>query len=217
LLGTVQMKSDGRFGWPDGVPSNIRAQCIWEMGVTGVRHCWLVVIFAGLSTDVFEIGWDADAEADWAYMVKVADAFWRDNVVAGVVPPMDEHAATTSALTEVYRDPEGMVDADAEARVLVANVRIAMARTKAAEAEEVRTKNDLRSYLGDHTDLIDGWTVPGPRSKSGPKPIVLASWREQTSRRPDLDALRAADPELVAQHMNESTSRVLRVSKLKED
>lgn len=216
-LGTIQMKTDGRFGWPDGVPANIRAQCCWEMGVTGLRHCWLIVMFAGFKIEVFEIPWDQDAEDDWEFMLAKATGFWEQNVLAGVVPPMDDHPATTRALTEVYADPEGMVDVDDAGRILVTDLQVAKALTKAAQAEEDRAGNELRAYLGDKTDLIDGWTVPGPRSRQGPKPIVLASWREQSPRRFDLDLFRVEHPALAEQYLKESTTRVLRVTKPKEN
>lgn len=217
LLGTWQAKTDGRFGWPDGVPANIRAQCVWEMGVTGLRHCWLSVMFAGFKVEVFEIPWDAVAAGDWEFMLERADDFWNQHVLAGVVPPMDAHEATTRALTSVYdADPEGMADVDEAGRQLVGAVQVAQRRTKAAEADEARLKNELRSYLGDNTRLIDGWIQPGPRSKKDPKPNVVASWTEQGRASFDLDAFRLRYPRVAAKFTNHGTSRVLRVSKPKE-
>ena len=54
LLGTHQAKSDARFGWPE-VPVNIRAQCVWEMAVTGLEHCWLSVLHGGFQFKVYEL------------------------------------------------------------------------------------------------------------------------------------------------------------------
>lgn len=215
-LGTCQMKTDGRFGWPDGIPANIRAQCTWEMGVTELRHCWLIVMFAGFRVEVFEIDWNDDAISDWAFMLEAARSFWFDHIMLGTPPPVDDHWATTEALTEVYHDPDGMLDADDAARQLVATVQRAMTITAAAEATEKRWKNELRALLADKTDLIDGWVTKGKRD---PKqvPIVLASWREQESTRIDPEAVRDLVPaELVEKCTKTTTSRVLRVSKPKE-
>lgn len=214
-LGTVQMKTDGRFGWPDGIPDNIRAQCVWELGVTQSEHCWLIVMFAGFRVEVFEIEWHDEERSDWAFMLEAARRFWIEHVMAGVAPPLDDHEATTAALTQYHGpDPDGIIEADYEARRLVEAVQSAMSTTAAAEATEKRCKNELRAYLGDKTDLIDGWTTP---KKADPKPIVLASWREQETRRLDTTALRNAEPAIADKFTTTTTSRVLRVSKPKEE
>lgn len=217
-LGTVQFKTDGRFGWPDGIPPNIRAQCVWEMGVTGLRHCWLVVMFAGFRIETFEIPWDEDAADDWDFMHTRAAQFWRDHIEAGIVPPMDEHPATARALGEVYSDPDpgSILDADDAARTLVARLQVAKATTKGAEATEQRLSRDLCALLGDRELLIDGWIEPGPRSKQGPKPNVLASWKKSSRSKVDLDGLRADAPELVTKHTTTSEGRRLYVPQIKE-
>lgn len=214
-LGTVQMKTDGRFGWPDGIPPGIRAQCVWEMGVTGLYQCWLIVMFAGFRVEVFEISWDADVQSDWEYMLSTARAFWVDHVETGVPPAIDHHEATTAALTEVHGvDPAGIADADETARTLVAELQRAKLLTKAAEAAEDRLSNELRALLGDRTDLVDGWTEP--TKKVGPKPIVIASWRPQENRRIDTTALRSAEPAIADKFTTTTVTRVLRVTPSKE-
>lgn len=102
-LGTHEVKTDGRFGW-DGVPVNIRAQCIWQLGVTGLEHCWLSVLHAGFSFRVYEIDWDEDAQADWKLMLERAEQFWFDHVVTGTPPPVDGSDATTDALRTIHPD-----------------------------------------------------------------------------------------------------------------
>lgn len=215
-LGTVQMKTDGRFGWPDGVPANIRAQCIWEMGVTGLAHCWLIVMFAGFRVEVFEIPWDDGARSDWEYMLAVARTFWFDHVMVAEPPDLDDSEVTTETLTRLYGpDSAGMVDADAEGRALVLEAQLAAEARAGAEAHEDVCRNRLRAYLGDHTDLIDGWTEPGPRGGKS-RPIVLASWRPQNGSKIDVAALRAGAPEVAARFSTPTATRVLRVPSRKE-
>lgn len=216
-IGIIEMKTVGQFAWPDGIPPNIRAQVIWQLGVTGMRHAWVIVVFAGWKVEIFEVDWDADAQADWDYVFERADNFWNQHVLAGIVPPMDDHDATTRALTAVFdADPEGMVDIDEPGRQLVGAVQVAQARTKAATADEARLKNELRAYLGDNTTVIDGWIDPGPRSKKPPKPNVLASWRPQVAQRFDTDQFKADHPDLASKYTKSTESRVLRVNKPKE-
>ena len=213
LLGTVQLKTDGRFAWPDGIPANIRAQCIWEMGVTGLRHCWLVVMFAGFRVEVFELDWDFDVAADWDYMFKTARAFWHDHVLAGVPPPVDDSQATTDALGDVHAPTGALLEANDAGCRLVAEFLEARWLVKSAQIVESRLGNELRAALGEHTDLVDGWTD----TRRGPKANVIASWRPEQRRRVDLDALRAAEPMLVERCTKTTTTRVLRVPSPKEN
>lgn len=213
-LGTVQMKTDGRFAWPDGIPPNIRAQCIWELGVTGLANCWLVVMFAGFRVEIFEIHWDDDTAADWKFMLDTARTFWEDHIVTGIPPAVDDHEATTAALTEVHGlDPDGIIEADGDARQLVTMLQFAKLATKAAEAEEARLSNQVRALLGDRTDLVDGWTTP---KRGDPKPNVIASWRTQESSRIDTSALRTNEPVIAGKYTTTTTTRVLRVATFKE-
>lgn len=215
-LGNIEFKTDGRWAWPDGIPHNIRAQVTWQLGVTQQPRAWLVVMFAGFRVETFEIPWDDDAQADWLFMLDAARTFWIDHVLTGTPPPVDDHEATVAALTEIYHDPEGMLDADDRARELVATVQRAMAITAAAEATEKRWKNELRALLADKTDLVDG-TKPGKRKDDPPQPRVIASWRTQESKRIDPELVRTLVPlELVEKVTTTTTSRVLRVPKAKE-
>jgi len=198
VLGTVQFKTDGRFGWPDGVPPNIRAQCVWEMGVTGLPNSWLVVMFAGFRIQVYEIPFDADAANDWLFMLSTATEFW-DRVTTGDPPPPDDHEATTRALEAVHEpDPTLERDADDTTRDLVDRLRAAKANTKAAKATEDALSNELRAVIGDAYDLVDDGRV-------------IASWRPQTARRFDVEAFRTNYPDLADVYTNETDTRVLRL------
>lgn len=115
-LGPWEAKTDGRFGWPDGVPPGIRAQCIWNMGVTRSRDLWLTVGFAGWRIEHFHIEWDSDAEADWQFMSDRARVFWDLYVLTGAPPPVDASQATHDAIAAVWPEhQEGVcVDLDPE-------------------------------------------------------------------------------------------------------
>lgn len=104
-LGTIQFKTDGRRSWNgitdpiNGVPAGIEAQCQWEMGVTQVEHCWLVVGFAGWNIEVFELEF---RPTDFAYMLEIAADFWRDHVLTGVPPDPDGTDATSQAIAAIW-------------------------------------------------------------------------------------------------------------------
>lgn len=150
LLGTHQIKTDGRFGWPDGVPVNIRAQCVWEMGVTGQQHCWLSVLFAGFGFEVFEIDWDADAERDWQLMLDTAEKFWADFVVTGNPPPIDDSDATADAVRAVWPEhlPGAVVKLDGMLDQLDRRLQL-QAQIKRSKAELQQIDSELRAALAD--------------------------------------------------------------------
>lgn len=215
VLGNVEFKTDGRFGFPDGLPHNIRAQVVFQLGVTQQPHAWVVVMFAGFRVEIFEVPFDDDARADWLFMLDAARRFWCDHVLTGTPPPVDDHDATVAALTEIYHDPEGMLDADDRARELVATVQRAMSITAAAEATEKRFKNELRALLGEHTDLVDG-TKPAKKKDADPVPNVIASWRPSQRTTFDHKAALANDPSL--EKYNRVTDvRTLRVQAASHD
>lgn len=215
VIATWEAKSDGRFGWPDGIPHNIRAQCVFQMGVCSVEYCYLTVMFAGFNIKHYEIPFDDEAQSDWLYMLDAARVFWTDHVLTGTPPPVDDHEATVAALTEIYHDPAGMLDADDRARELVATVQRAMQVTAAAEATEKRWKNELRALIGEHTDLVDG-TKPAKKKDADPVPNVIASWRPSQRTTFDHKAALANDPSL--EKYNRVTDvRTLRVQAASHD
>jgi putative phage-type endonuclease len=97
-LGVFEAKTDSRFGW-DEVPANYRMQCLWNMGVTGMRSAFLAVMFAGFRFEVFEVEWD---QAEWDLMLDVAGTFWHEHVLTGVPPLADGSEATADALARAY-------------------------------------------------------------------------------------------------------------------
>lgn len=149
-FGTVQFKTDARYGWPDGPPPEYRAQCIWEMGVTGMPQCFLAVMFGGFRFDVFDIAWDDRAEADWDLMFATAERFWNEHVLTGVPPAVDGSDATADALSLVYPEhtPGVEVDLDGLADMLAERGDLKDRQTStAARLKEI--DNTLKAAFGD--------------------------------------------------------------------
>lgn len=181
-LGTVQFKTDARRPW-DEIPANIRAQCVYEMGVTGLRHCWLPVMHANFRFEIYEIPWDADAADDWEWMADLARSFWHEHVLPQIPPDVDGHDATTEALTAMWpprlpdldgylREPVAASDDDL---ALVAELEHVKAAIGAAEKRKAELSNRIRDLLGDATDLAHGTDARG-------RPRIVASWRPQTRK-----------------------------------
>lgn len=175
-LGVVQHKTDGRFGWPGGPPANIRAQCIWEMGVTGLPHAWLSVMFAGFRYEVFELDWsDPDVQSDWAFMTQRAVEFWQ-HVVSGTPPPIDGTDATSRALSKVFANPnpDDVVEADDELRGLIVEYDAIGRHLTADKKRRDAIGNAIRLRLGPASVVVDGETERGD-------PRVICTWNQQTT------------------------------------
>lgn len=159
MLGTIQFKTDARYSWPDDEPpAYIRAQCIWEMGVTSMAHCWLVVMFGGFRIRTFEIEWDADARADWELMTERAEHFWRNHVLTRQPPAIDGSDATAAALRTIYPDHEEgeTVDLDELASTLTEREQLKDI-AKRAKDRLAEIDNEIRAAFGAaEVGLVDG-------------------------------------------------------------
>ncbi len=108
-IGGFEAKTDGRFGWPDGVPANYQAQAQWGMFVTGLPKWYFAVLHAQFRFAVYELGRD---QKDIDFMVARVSAFWTDHVLTGEPPEVDGSDATLAALAAVYPDHQPGVRAD---------------------------------------------------------------------------------------------------------
>jgi putative phage-type endonuclease len=158
-LGTVQHKTDYRRPWGDLIPPDIRAQCIWEMGVTRLPHCWLSVMHGGFQYEVYDIPFDAEAAEDWAYMTARADEFWQAHVLTGTAPDIDGSDATAGALRDVYPEEEPGTRAEVKTDDL-AYWRDAATRRKTATRDEQAAVSRIRAALQDaEIGTVDGRAV----------------------------------------------------------
>lgn len=159
VFGTHEIKTDARYGW-DEVPDSIRAQCVWQLGVTHLEHCWLSVLHGGFTYRLYEIDWDADAVVDWHFMLDRAGELW-EHVLSGEPPPVDGSDATAAALAQVYPDhqPGEIVALDD----LAEKVRLRgewKAHVKYAEKQVKNLENAIKAAMGDaEVGTVDGEPV----------------------------------------------------------
>lgn len=153
-----------------GVPIEYACQATWNMVVTGTTRCHMAVLHAafGLELKVYDLHLD---QSDADEVVQAAAQFWHAHVKRQIPPPADSHEVTQQAMAAVWRDPDGVIEADAEWERMVADAIAAKARRAAAEAEERQALNDLRAAIGDRSDVIRVDPESG-------KPKVIASWRQ---------------------------------------
>lgn len=146
-LGGFEAKTDGRFGWSDGVPVDYQAQAQWYMLITGLERWWFGVLFAGFRFQTFELKAD---RADQRLLAYRAARLWYRHVLTGVPPPIDGSDATSDALRAIH--PNHVEGETAELDGL-ADIIIERFDLKEVEADtKARLKvidNTIRERLGD--------------------------------------------------------------------
>ena len=187
--------------WADELPLGYYFQVQHQLAVTGADRCYVAALIGG---NMFK---HPVVERDNEVIAMITDkerAFWFKNVKAGVPPDADGHEATSNAIkaqwahstpdySEVIDDPE----VERLAQVYVAQGQ----SIKALENERDATGNQLRLVLEDRESIISG--------------AYKISAKEQTARRLDTTALKAAHVEIAERFMKESSSRPLRVTERK--
>lgn len=89
-------------------PENYYSQCVHYLAVTGYQKWYLAVLVGNKEFLTFEIERD---ENEIKALMDAESNFWYTYVIPKKAPPVDGHAATTSAIKEIYqKDDESTVD-----------------------------------------------------------------------------------------------------------
>jgi putative phage-type endonuclease len=178
-LGNFQAKTDGRLGWPDGIPPGIQAQCQYELFVTDMPRTWVAVLHAGFKFEVYELERD---QADIDYIVGKVRTFWFDHCLTGNPPEVDGSAATATAIAEVWPTeiPGAKVDLDELADRIEQRRKLKEA-IKSATAELDVIDNEIKAAMADdEIGCIDGVPVLTYRSVTvnrKPQPASTTTYR----------------------------------------
>lgn len=197
-LAVIEFKTTSDDEWAD-VPPMYRCQAQWNMAVADRLECLFGVLHIAHGRPRFRtyiVARDAD---DINFIIAKCADFWHDHVLTGTPPETDGSDATTATLNDLWADDGGVLDATDDLRAAAAER--AHARREADRWGELAAaaENRIRAAMGDHDCLrSDGRN--------------LATWRWQERRSVDMDALRAAVPDLIEQHTTTTRSRVLRVN-----
>jgi putative phage-type endonuclease len=137
--------------WDEDVaPIHYQVQAQWQMGITGLKTCYLGCFVLNFERDFFLIRVDFD-EKWFGELVEVAENFWRDHVLTGELPEHDyAHPRTTEILKEQH--PRAVLESvqwDDEAREWIEQYLDAKRRVDEATAVLEERKNWLRFHVGD--------------------------------------------------------------------
>ena len=174
-VGGLEIKTDGRFSWPDGIPIAYQCHGQWHMWVTGLPRWWFAVLHAGFRFEVYEL--EADP-ADQAHIVAAARSFWHDHVLTGVLPDTDGHDATLAAIAEAWPNEQTGKTVELDTTAVEAYEAWQRARGYRLhwEAAEKALKAELQAAVADaETACLDGVPVLSYRSQTRQPFTVAAS------------------------------------------
>lgn len=187
-------------GWgedgSDQVPTHVLIQVTMQMRCTNSAFAHVARLYHKMGHPDFKLYTVAFSRSLSDALDEAAGEFWRVNV-QGDTPP-DVTAMSLPTLGQMPRAAK-LVQVDPS---IVKAFTDARAASKAAEEAADEAKAQLVSALGDG----DAAEVPGWRVK----------YLNVKQERVDMDALRSAAPDLVAQHMKSSGYRKLDVRAIKE-
>ena len=201
--GILEMKTAGwrlAGDWADGqTADHAEVQIQHALAVTGRSHGWAIAL---IERD-FHIRRVERDDALIDTLTAMERAFWEDCVLPDREPVLTAadldvtrrlHPAVTD-LDTAWADPDWL-------RGLLADRADAAANVKAAKDALAALDATLIHAIGDHEAI--GARVDG-------QPLIYATRKTITSRRLDLDALRAAHPDIADQHTHSAESRRLHV------
>ncbi|RYF51023.1 MAG: hypothetical protein EOO38_04220 [Cytophagaceae bacterium] len=178
----LEIKSPGPFtvrnwGTPetDEIDQNYIAQVTWQMAVTGLKICD-VVMFNGAEPQIYHVDYDEDF---FQATREIAERFFRDYVMTKTPPPPDTTAAYGEFLARYapMRDAKSVIDlcGDDEASRWAQQLKEAQRAGEYAEMMATEAKNHLKALIGEHASA----NIPGGRiTWRTSKPVKRVQWTQ---------------------------------------
>lgn len=171
-------KGDG-WGTPgsDEVPDHYAIQCQWYMAVTGMRQWDLAVLFNGNTLETYRLFRNDELLSE---LIAAGEAFWNDNVLKAVPPPLDESESYAKYLGRKYSLGSGSVmEADEHLTMLATTLASTACQRKAAEDQEQLIKNMIAERLQDAAKAIGpfgsvNWVRPKQGSRTNWEAVAAA-------------------------------------------
>lgn len=202
-----------RHGWgeagTDEIPVHYAAQAMHNLGITRRAQC-VVAAMIGLDRMIFyRIHRDDETIAA---MRERCVRFWHDHVLARVPP---EAVSYEDCLRLVARMKGRPLAIDEDIKAALENVRLIRSSQAALKQDEAEAQFALANKI------LGRMKIPHPYESGDANKILLteggkqvATWNLQITRRLDTDLIKAKAPEIYLKYGKNSSSRVLRFSKI---
>jgi len=195
--GFLEVKTAGQVGeWGPSdstlIPDHYMCQVQHYMAVTGDSKCWVAVLIGGSDFRHYTIHRN---QPFIAMMVEAQEAFWK--LVQNRTPPIPL-SVDEAADRWPTADPDTVQHAGMELQEVLQELAGVTKKMQQLKKLEEAMKTKLMNVMGEREVLLVG-------------NLKAATWKNQTSTRLDTTRLKAEQPELAAQYMKESSSRVFRL------
>jgi predicted phage-related endonuclease len=162
--------------------------------VTGYTWARVVVLIGGQDFRIYNIERD-DAIVD--RLIEIEHQFWHEHVVPRVPPS----PATMADIQKLWPIDNGAdVTADEETAAVVRELNALKRKLKGLTDHKTALEMDIKNAMQEATRLVDSAGNP------------LATWKAQTSKRLDTNAVKAALGDELPQYQTSTTTRVLRLT-----
>ena len=185
---------------PDGtdqVPDHYLVQCQSYLACTGADLAMVACLIGGQELRIYRVERDAELIAA---IEEAVVRFWKH--VEEDTPPGDSPNPAIAALIHGLKPRYEDAVVAPEASDLVAEIKAVQAEIKKAKVREDELKGRLCDLIGEHEAVL--------AEEGAKKP--LATWKYQERETLDSRALKKAHPEIAADFMKKSQSRVLRIA-----
>jgi predicted phage-related endonuclease len=179
--------------WDDGVPDDTECQAHWGLAITGWSHAHVAVLIGGNDPRFYRIERD---EQLLDGLTAIAAEFWN-RVLTLDPPPIGPTEADSELLARLYAEADETAVADlsaAEVKPWLDQRATACADIKRSEVLKTEAENHLKALCG--AAVI---------AKAGGE--VAFTWKPMTTRRIDVAALKAEQPDIHQTFLVESKSR----------
>lgn len=149
----------------DEVPLYYLTQAMWQMHVTGFKRCDIAVLIGGNDYREFPIRYDADLAQT---MFDRAEAFWVNNVLANVEPPITGPNADELLAKRYRTHSDEIATADTTEAVLIQQCITAYLAAKDADSIADSYKTSVKELIGERKGITaDAGTITWSKTKDG--------------------------------------------------
>lgn len=186
-----------RDQWKDGkAPQEYVLQLMWYLGLTKTNQGYLVALIGNQELAVVPVFFDKEI---FETMVKKAVNFWENYVQTRVMPQTitKDDGSTLYKIFPISDSNRDIILGD-EATALIEILEANQAELISLEGQIEESKNKLKAMLGD--------------AESAQAGKFRITWKNQTSKRIDVDKLKKEQEIIYSAYLKESNTRVLRYS-----
>lgn len=172
---TYGFRTAGEWGeeGTDQIPDAYHVQCIWQLGISGKKVCYVVACERGsLARKYYRV------ESDPAYfnaLVQIAVEFWQSHIEKQVPPKATGHKSDSEAVQRIYpRDSEVLETSSSFDDAIATELIEVHAELKQIEEREEALKAQLKASVGDSCGIQ---TIAGKFTWKAAKESAKTDWK----------------------------------------